>query len=158
MPVAHKGLCYFDLQVAGQTRRKETRLKYEMVYIVRPTVDEQALAVVREKIDKFITTNGGTLTQRDDWGKRQLAFPISKCNEGFYTVLKLEFPPNAVRILERSLQLTEEVLRYLVVRDEGFASAPPLPPRSFEPRGPYPPRDDYARGRPDTRPNRPSNP
>ena len=93
-------------------------MSYELMYIVRPTVDEQSLAAVNEKVGKFIAAGGGQVSRRDDWGKRRLAYPILKFTEGFYTVLQLELPPTAVRDLERSLQLTEEVLRYLVVRVE----------------------------------------
>ncbi len=93
-------------------------MAYELVYIVRPTVDEQALAAVNDRVQRFITGNGGEITKRDDWGKRRLAFPISKFTEGFYSVLQLNLPPAAVREIERSLKLTEEILRYLVVRVE----------------------------------------
>lgn len=93
-------------------------MSYEMMYVVRPTVDEQSLAAVYEKVEKFIKNGSGAVTQRDDWGKRRLAYPISKFTEAFYTVLKFELPPTAVRELERSLTLTEEILRYLVVRVE----------------------------------------
>ncbi len=93
-------------------------MSYELMYVVRPTVDEQSLAAVNEKVEKFIATGGGQVTRRDDWGKRRLAYPITKFTEGFYSVLQLNLPPTAVRDLERSLQLTEEVLRYLVVRVE----------------------------------------
>ncbi len=95
---------------------------YELVYIVRPTVEEQTLAAVNEKIAKFINSGGGAITHRDDWGKRRLAYSVLKFTEGFYTVLQFNLPPSAVRELERSLQLTEEILRYLVVRvDEATA-------------------------------------
>ena len=93
-------------------------MTYELVYVVRPTVDEQSLAAVKEKVEKFITGANGAITHRDDWGKRRLAYPIQKFSEGFYAVLQFNFPPTAVRDLERSLQLTEEVLRYLVTRVE----------------------------------------
>ncbi len=94
-------------------------MPYELVYVVRPTVDEQALTAVNERVERYIATNGGEITHRDDWGKRRLAYPILKFNEGFYTVLQLNLPPTSVRELERSLKLTEEVLRYLVVRTDG---------------------------------------
>lgn len=94
-------------------------MPYELVYIVRPTVDEQALAAVNERVERLVAAQGGEITHRDDWGKRRLAYPIFKFSEGFYTVLKLNLPPAAVREIERSLKLTEEVLRYLVVRLEG---------------------------------------
>jgi small subunit ribosomal protein S6 len=88
------------------------------MYIVRPTLDEQALVTVNERVDKFITAAGGEILKREDWGKRRLAFPIAKFTEGFYSVLQIKLAPTAVRNLERNLQLTEEVLRYLVTRVE----------------------------------------
>ncbi len=91
-------------------------MPYELVYIVRPTVEEQTLTAVKERVEKFIASGGGEITRRDDWGKRRLAYPILKFNEGFYTVLQMNLPPPAVRELERSLKLTEDILRYLVVR------------------------------------------
>lgn len=94
-------------------------MPYELVYIVRPTVDEQALTAVNEKVEKFIVSHGGEITRRDDRGKRHLAYPILKFTEGFYTVRLLKLPPTAVRDLERSLKLTEEIMRYLVVRVDG---------------------------------------
>jgi small subunit ribosomal protein S6 len=97
---------------------------YELVYIVRPTVDEQTLAAVKDKVEKFITSAGGTISQRDDWGKRTLAYTIGKVTEGFYTVLQFDLPSTGVRDLERSLGLTEEILRHLVVRQEAPAPTP----------------------------------
>lgn len=91
-------------------------MPYELVYIVRPTVDEQALAAVNERVERIVAGTGGEITRRDDWGKRRLAYPITKFNEGFYSVLQLNLPPAAVREIERSLKLTEDVLRYIVVR------------------------------------------
>jgi small subunit ribosomal protein S6 len=93
------------------------------MYIVRPTVDEQSLVAVNEKVEKFVTNANGKMTKRDDWGKRRLAFPIGKSTEGFYAVLQLDLPATAVRDLERNLKLTEEILRFIVVRVE-LAPAP----------------------------------
>ncbi len=93
-------------------------MPYELMYIVRPNVDEQSLAAVNEKVDKFIAAGGGELIKREDWGKRRLAYPIAKFTEGFYSVLQFNFPSKAVHDLDRSLQLTEEILRFLVTRVE----------------------------------------
>ncbi len=91
---------------------------YELVYIIRPSVDEQALAAVNNKVDKFISSAGGSIVKRDDWGKRAFAYPILKFTEGFYRVLQFDMPSTGIRDLERSLGLTEELLRHLVVRTE----------------------------------------
>ena len=93
-------------------------MPYELMYVVRPTVDEQSLAAVNEKVDKLITGGGGELIKREDWGKRRLAYPITKFTEGFYSVLQFNFPSKAVHDLDRSLHLTEEILRFLVTRVE----------------------------------------
>lgn len=93
-------------------------MPYELMYVVRPTVDEQALAAVNEKVERFITTGGGSILKRDDWGKRRLASPIVKITEGFYSVLQFDLPASAVRELDRSLKLTEEVMRFLITRVE----------------------------------------
>lgn len=91
---------------------------YELVYIVRPTADEQSLAAVKDRVDRYISTGGGSVVKRDDWGKRSLAYPILKFTEGFYSVLQFDMPTSGIRELERSLGLTEEVLRHIVVRTE----------------------------------------
>lgn len=93
-------------------------MSYELMYIVRPTTDEQALAAVHDKVGKFITANGGEILKRDDWGKRRLAYPIAKLTEGIYSVLQFNLPATAVHELDRSLKLTEELVRFLVTRVE----------------------------------------
>ena len=91
-------------------------MSYELMYVVRPTVDEQSLAAVNEKVDKFITGGGGEILKREDWGKRRLAYPITKFTEGFYSVLQFKLSSQAVHELDRTLKLTEEILRFLVTR------------------------------------------
>lgn len=91
-------------------------MPYELMYVVRPTVDEQSLAAVNEKVDKFITGGGGEILKREDWGKRRLAYPITKFTEGFYSVLQFKLSSQSVHELDRTLKLTEEILRFLVTR------------------------------------------
>jgi small subunit ribosomal protein S6 len=93
-------------------------MSYELMYIVRPIADEQALAAVKDKVEKIITAGSGEILRRDDWGKRRLAYPILRFTEGFYSVLQFNYPPPAVRDLERALQLTEEIIRFLITRVE----------------------------------------
>jgi len=100
-------------------------LSYELVYIIRPNADEQTLATVNEKVAKFVAASAGEITKRDDWGKKRLAYPLLKFTEGFYQVLQLNLPTNALRELERSLQLTEDILRYLIVRVDPPSPNPP---------------------------------
>ena len=93
-------------------------MPYELMYVVRPNVDETSLTAVNEKVDHLITAGGGEILKREDWGKRRLAYPITKFTEGFYSVLQFNLPAPAVHDLDRTLKLTEEILRFLVTRVE----------------------------------------
>lgn len=88
---------------------------YELTYVLRP-LDEAALGTVNERVTTLISSSGGEITARNDWGKRRLAYPIRKINEGFYVSLQLNLPTEAVRTVERALQLNDDVMRYLVIR------------------------------------------
>lgn len=89
---------------------------YELVFIVQPTIEEEPLAALVEKITQTITELQGQVSQVDPWGKRQLAYPIKKHTAGFYYLMHVTMPPSAVRSLERSLKLMEDVIRNLIVR------------------------------------------
>jgi small subunit ribosomal protein S6 len=105
-------------QARCNPKERRCLLLYELMYIARPTLDEQALATLNDKVTKFIATAGGQVLKREDWGKRRLAYPIAKCTEGFYSVLQIQLPPTAVRTLENNLKLAEDVLRHLIVKVE----------------------------------------
>ena len=91
---------------------------YELVFIVQPTVEEEPLSALVEKITETISELDGQVTQVDPWGKRRLAYLIQKHSEGFYFVLQVVLPASAVRSLETSLKLMEDVIRYLIVRND----------------------------------------
>lgn len=102
---------------------------YELTYILRP-LDEVALNALNERVASLISSSGGQVTARNDWGKRRFAFPIRKINEGYYVSLQVTLPPQAVRTVERALQLNDEVLRYLVIRVEELETVRPEAERS----------------------------
>jgi small subunit ribosomal protein S6 len=89
---------------------------YELTFIVRPDVEDTALTALLDKIKGMVTAAGGQNVQLETWGRRVLAFPIKKIAEGQYFLIRTQLPPQALRELERSLHLTEPVLRFLFVR------------------------------------------
>jgi small subunit ribosomal protein S6 len=92
---------------------------YEVVYILDPALDESA---VNSKLDKFhelATANGGEVAAVDHWGSRQLAYPINKKKSGYYVVAQFTAASEALPEFERLLKLDEEVMRYLLVLNEG---------------------------------------
>jgi small subunit ribosomal protein S6 len=91
---------------------------YELVFIVQPEIEEEPLNAVSEKISDTITSLEGQVHQTDVWGKRQLAYPIKRHRSGHYFLMNIELPATAVRSLDRSLKLMEDVIRHLIVRND----------------------------------------
>jgi len=89
---------------------------YELVFVVHPDVDEQDFKDVVEKVSTQITNSGGAVTRVDTWGRRKLAYPIQKVREGQYVVMQTQLPREGIGELERTLKLTEPVMRHLLVR------------------------------------------
>jgi small subunit ribosomal protein S6 len=88
--------------------------KYELVYIADPELDTEGLSALEEKIKGWIEGAGGKAINFDSWGKRRLAYPIKKRNDGFYVIVEIEMPPDAGVIVEKDLRLNEKILRYMI--------------------------------------------
>jgi len=91
---------------------------YEFTFIVRADVEDEGRTGVVEKVGQFITDGGGQVSNVDHWGRRRLAYPIQKQREGYYVLMQVQLDPQSINELERNLKLTEEVIRYLLVRVE----------------------------------------
>lgn len=92
---------------------------YEVVYIIDAVLDEAAINEKLERYHKLVTGKDGEVTAVDHWGTRQLAYPIEKKKTGYYVVAQFNGDPSALPEFERALKLDEEILRYLVVLNEG---------------------------------------
>ena len=92
--------------------------KYELALVLRANLDEETHKAEVEKIHELITRFGGTIEKVDDWGKRRLAYEIQKQTEGFYSFITFVSESEAPAEIERRLRITENVLRYLVIRQE----------------------------------------
>jgi len=87
---------------------------YEVAYIADPDLDEQNLEALHTKVQGWITAAGGKPGKTDAWGRRRLAYPIKKKNDGFYTFVQAEMPADGPLQVERELRLSEDVIRYMV--------------------------------------------
>ena len=92
--------------------------RYEMMIILDPALEERTVAPSLDQFLKVITGSGGTVSKVDVWGRRRLAFEIDKKSEGIYTVVDLVAEPDAVKELDRQLNLNEAVLRTKVLRPD----------------------------------------
>jgi len=103
--------------------------RYETVYIFDSTLEEPA---INEKLERFhaLITRGGTgaLTNVAHWGKRTLAYPVKKCDSGYYVVAQFEAAAELLPEYERVVKLDEGVLRFLVVVSEGLPAKPEAAP------------------------------
>ena len=88
---------------------------YELVVIIHPDLDDEAINGSVEKITDWITKSGGRIEKVDNWGKRHLAYEIQKQDEGVYFLLNTAMPTESVVYLERNLKILEPVMRYLIV-------------------------------------------
>jgi len=89
---------------------------YELVVIISPEVVDEAVDSVVDSVSRFITENGGTVSAVEQWGKRKLAYPIKHFMEGSYVLTRFKLQPKLSKQLEASLEISEEVLRHILVR------------------------------------------
>jgi len=91
---------------------------YELYFIVYPQADEEELTAITDKIVGTITTHGGQVTEVNAKGKRKLAYPIRKFKEGYDVLMQVQLGLEGIQELERTLKLSEPILRYLLVRTD----------------------------------------
>lgn len=98
--------------------------EYEVVYIFRSTLEQESVEEKLESHHRRITGDG-EITAVEHWGKRQLAYPIQKQENGYYVVAQFRADPSVLEEFERALKMDEDLLRHLVVLSEGELPTPP---------------------------------
>lgn len=92
--------------------------KYELAVGVSAKIEDEERAAVVDKCKALIERFGGTITNVDDWGKKRLAYEIQKMKEGFYYFIQFEAESSAPAEIESRIRIMDNVLRYLVVKNE----------------------------------------
>ena len=92
--------------------------KYETIFILSPSFDEETVKANIEKFKGVIENGGGTVENVDFWGKRKLAYEISKVNEGYYTLVNFTAGPELPRELDRIFRITDGVIRHIIVNEQ----------------------------------------
>ena len=91
--------------------------QYEIAVLYHPDL-EIDLGKATSKVEKIFTDNGGKVANVDNWGKRKLAYPVKKNESAVYVFYTLELPAESVRKIESTLNITDEVIRFLIVRPD----------------------------------------
>jgi small subunit ribosomal protein S6 len=99
---------------------------YEVVFLVHPDQSEQVPAMI-ERYRSTIESQGGTIHRLEDWGRRQLAYPINKVHKAHYVLMNVECPTEAMQEIESAFRFNDAVIRNLVLSvKEAITEASPL--------------------------------
>ena len=96
---------------------------YEIVFIVHPDQSEQVPAMI-ERYRSMVSNGGGVIHRLEDWGRRQLAYPIQKVHKAHYVLLNIECEKAVLTELENAFRFNDAVLRHLTVRMDAAVLAP----------------------------------
>jgi small subunit ribosomal protein S6 len=89
---------------------------YEVMFIIDPKTSEEDITRLNENLQQVITDQGGTITKNEDMGRRHLAYPIGRANEGHYILLEVDGSGREIAELERRMRVNDQVIRYITVR------------------------------------------
>ncbi|HEU5138743.1 MAG TPA: 30S ribosomal protein S6 [Bacillales bacterium] len=92
--------------------------KYEIMYIIRPDLDEESQKGVAERANKVLTDNGAEITEVEEMGKRRLAYEIKDYREGVYVVVYAKADSKALDEFDRLMKINDDVIRFMTIRDE----------------------------------------
>jgi small subunit ribosomal protein S6 len=92
--------------------------KYELMYIIRPTIEDDAKKALVERFNEIVTSNGAEIIDSKEWGKRRLAYEINDFREGYYQIVKMNADSKAVDEFIRLANINEDIIRYVAVRIE----------------------------------------
>ena len=99
---------------------------YEIVFIVHPDQSEQVPAMV-ERYKALVTTRNGQIHRLEDWGRRQMAYPIQKVHKAHYVLMNIECDGETLTELEHAFKFNDAVLRHLIIKmKKAVATASPM--------------------------------
>ena len=91
---------------------------YEIMFIVRPDIEEAEIDKIVETFSGYITQGGGAVKQTEKMGRRRLAYTVRKFNDGFYILLTVDSPASLIHEIERRLRVSEQVIKFITVRTD----------------------------------------
>ena len=97
---------------------------YENVFIARQDVPATQVETLTNQFAELVAAQGGTVSKKEYWGLRSLAFRIKKNRKGHYTLLNIDAPSAAIKELERTMSINEDIIRFLTVRVDELEEAP----------------------------------
>ena len=94
---------------------------YETAFILTPVLSEIQMKEAVDKFEKLLVDNGATISNREEWGLKRLAYPIQGKTTGFYALLQFDAEPSVIATLETAYRREEKVVRFLTFRLDKYA-------------------------------------
>lgn len=116
--------------------------QYEVMYVIDAALEDSARVELIDRFSELVKKNGGEIDRVDEWGKRRLAYAINYKTEGYYVLMYIKAPSELPKELERNFQISDKILRSLIIRYEGEV------PAKREPLKPYAAREAAAPAEP----------
>lgn len=91
---------------------------YEVLYIVKPDMEEEARVALISKFSELVTNNGGEVENVDEWGSRKLAYAINYITEGYYVLMNFKAKSDFPAELDRLMRINENIMRNMIVAKE----------------------------------------
>lgn len=92
--------------------------KYEIMYVIRPNIEDEAKKALVERFNTILKDNGAEAVEAKDWGKRRLAYEINDFRDGYYQIVNVTSTAAAVQEFDRLAKISEDIIRHIVVKDE----------------------------------------
>jgi small subunit ribosomal protein S6 len=91
---------------------------YEILYVIRPNIEDEAKTALVERFDNILTSNGAEIIESKEWGKRRLAYEIQDFKDGIYHIIKVKDDGTGTSEFDRLAKFSNDIIRHIVVRDE----------------------------------------
>jgi small subunit ribosomal protein S6 len=92
--------------------------KYEVMYIIRPNIEDEAKKALVERFNGILTENGAEIENVKEWGKRRLAYEINDFRDGYYMIVNAKAETAAVQEFDRLAKISEDIIRHIVIKEE----------------------------------------
>ncbi|TGB01253.1 30S ribosomal protein S6 [Halobacillus salinus] len=92
--------------------------KYEIMYIIRPDIEEEAKTAVKDRFSKILTDNGAEIEEVKEVGKRRLAYEINDYRDGIYVTIDFAGTSEAINEFDRQAKFTDDIIRHIAVRED----------------------------------------
>ncbi|MFA1819650.1 30S ribosomal protein S6 [Virgibacillus oceani] len=92
--------------------------KYEIMYIIRPDIEEEAQTSLIERFNNILTDNGAEIEKVDEKGKKRLAYEINDYRDGYYVIINFKADETAINEFDRLAKFSDDIIRHMAIRED----------------------------------------